>query len=49
MPLYETTVRTQQGDEKKRVYADTPQEAKKLFEQRHGPRNVPFIPHVIPS
>ena len=50
MPLYETTVRTQQGDEKKRVYADTPQEAKKLFEQLYGgPRNVPYIPHVIPS
>ena len=32
MPMYETTVRTPQGEEKKRIYADTPQEAKKLFE-----------------
>jgi hypothetical protein len=50
MPLYETTVRTPNGDEKKRVYADTPQEAKRLFEQLYGgPRNVPYIPHIIPS
>jgi hypothetical protein len=50
MPLYETTVRTPQGEEKKRVYADTPQEAKKLFEQLYGgPRAVPYIPRIIPS
>ena len=24
-------------------------EARMLFEQRHGPRNVPYIPKVIPS
>ena len=34
MPMYETTVKTPQGEEKKRIYADTPQEAKKLFEER---------------
>ena len=50
MPLYETTVRTPQGDQKKQVYADTPQEAKKLFEQLYGgPKNVPYIPHIKPS
>ena len=49
MPMYETTVRTPQGDQKDRVYANTPQEAKQLFEQRHGPRNVPYIPKIIPS
>ena len=49
MPMYETTVRTSQGDQKDRVYANTPQEAKQLFEQRHGPRNVPYIPKIIPS
>ena len=32
MPMYETTVRTPQGEEKKKIYADTPQEAKKLFD-----------------
>ena len=31
MPMYEATVRTPQGEEKKRIYADTPQEAKKTF------------------
>jgi hypothetical protein len=49
MPMYETTVRTPQGEIKDRVYASTPGEAKQLFEQRHGPRNVPYIPKVIPS
>ena len=49
MPMYETTVRTPQGDQKKQIYAPTVQEAKKLFEQQYGPRNVPYIPHVIPS
>ena len=49
MPMYETTVRTPQGDVKDRVYATTPAEAKQLLEQRHGPRNVPYIPKVIPS
>ena len=49
MPMYETTVRTPEGDKKDKVYAPNVQEAKKLFEQRHGPRNVPYIPHMIPS
>jgi len=49
MPMYETTVRTPQGETKDRVYAQTLQEARMLFEQRHGPRNVPYIPKVVPS
>ena len=49
MPMYETTVRTPQGETKDRVYAKDAQEAKKLLEQRHGPRAVPYIPHIIPS
>ena len=49
MPMYETTVRTPQGDVKDRVYAKDLTEARMLFEQRHGPRNVPYIPKVIPS
>ena len=50
MPLYEATVRTQQGEEKKRAYADSVQEAKKLFEQLYGgPRAVPYLPKVVPS
>ncbi len=50
MPMYETTVRTPQGEEKKKIYAKDVQEAKKLFEQLYGgPRNVPYIPHLIPS
>jgi len=49
MPMYETTVRTPEGERKDRVYAKDLQEARQLFEQRHGPRNVPYIPHIIPS
>ena len=47
--MYETIVKTPEGEKKDRVYAPDAREAKKLFEQRHGPRNVPYIPHVIPS
>ena len=49
MPMYETTVHTPEGPKKERVYAENAREAKKLFEQRHGPRNVPYIPHMVPS
>jgi len=50
MPMYEATVRTPQGEEKKRVYAATPQEAKKLFEQLYGgQRAVPYLPHIVAS
>jgi hypothetical protein len=38
------------SEEKKRIYADTPQEAKKLFETLYGGlRAVPYIPYVVPS
>lgn len=47
--MFEATVRTKSGETKDRVYADNAQEAKRLLEQRHGPRNVPYIPHIIPS
>ena len=49
MPMYETTVRTPHGEKKEKVFAPNVQEAKKLFEQTYGPRNVPFIPHTVPS
>ena len=49
MPMYETEVRTPDGPKKDRVFAQDAREAKQLFEQRHGPRNVPYIPHIIPS
>jgi len=48
MPMYETTVKTPSGEQKERVYAPDAQEAKKLLEQRFGPRNVPYIPHMVP-
>ena len=49
MPMYETTVKTPEGEKKDRVYAQNAKEAKQLFEQRYGPRNVPYIPHMIAS
>ena len=49
MPMYEATVRTPEGEKKDRVYAKDLQEARQLLEQRHGPRNVPYIPHIILS
>ena len=50
MPVYETTVRTPQGEEKKRVYANDVKEAKQLFETLYGgPRAVPYVPKVVPS
>jgi hypothetical protein len=49
MPMYETTVKTPKGEKKDQVYAQNAKEAKQLFEQRYGPRNVPYIPHVIAS
>jgi hypothetical protein len=48
--MYETSVRTHSGEEKKRIYAATPQVAKKLFEQLYGgPRAVPYIPKIVAS
>lgn len=50
MPLYETRVRTPNGEETKQIFAKDVQEAKKLFEQLYGgPRKVPYIPKVVPS
>ena len=50
MPLYETRVRTPNGEETKQVFAKDVQEAKKLFEQLYGgPRKVPYIPRMISS
>ena len=49
MPMYETTVRTPEGEKKDRVWARDLAEARMLLKQRHGPRNVPYIPHIIPS
>ena len=44
--MYETTVRTPEGEQKKKIYADTPQEAKKLFEQLHG-KQLNFSPKKL--
>ena len=50
MKLYEATVRGPDGKEfKARVGADSAEEARRLLQQLHGPRAVPYLPHMIPS
>jgi hypothetical protein len=49
MKLYEATIRVNGREFKDRVGANTAEEARMLLQQRHGPRAVPYLPHVIPS
>ena len=49
MKLYEATIRVNGKEFKDRVGANSAEEARMLLQQRHGPRAVPFIPHMIPS
>ena len=49
MKLFEETIRVNGKEFKDRVGAETAQEAMKLLQQRHGPRAVPYVPHMIPS
>ena len=50
MKLFEATIRLPDGSEfKDRIGANDAQEARQLLQQRHGPRAVPYIPHMIPS
>ena len=50
MKLFEATVRRPDGSEfKDRVGANDAQEARRLLQERHGPRAIPYVPHMIPS
>jgi len=49
MKLWEATVRVDGREFKDRVGATTAQEARMLLQQRHGPRAVPYLPHLIPG
>lgn len=50
MKLFEATIKTHDGREFKDVVgADTAEEARRLLQQRHGPRAVPYMPKIIPS
>ena len=48
MKLFEATIRVNGKEFKDRVGANSAEEARMLLQQRHGPRAVPFIPHMIP-
>jgi hypothetical protein len=50
MKLFEAVVKGPDGREfKDRVGANDAYEARKLLQQRHGPRAVPYLPYMIPS
>ena len=49
MKLFEATIRVDGREFKDRVGAENADEARRLLQQRWGPRAVPFIPHMIPS
>ena len=49
LKLWEATIRTPDGREfRDRVGAVTAQDARRLLQERHGPRAVPYLPHMIP-
>ena len=52
MKLWEATIRPPgPGTEefRARVGAETAEEARRLLQQLHGPRSVPYLPRLIPS
>lgn len=50
MKLYEAVIKGPDGREfKDRVGASDAYEARRLLQQRHGPRAVPYLPYMIPS
>ena len=50
MKLFEATIRQPDGREfTDRVGADNAEGARRLLQQRHGPRAVPYMPRMIPS
>ena len=49
MKLFEAIIRVNGKEFKDRVGANNAQEARMLLQQRHGPRSVPYMPHMIPS
>lgn len=49
MKLFEATIRVDGKEFKDRVGAENADEARKLLQQRYGPRAVPYMPKMIPS
>ena len=48
--FWEATIRTPDGREfRDRVGADTAEQARRLLQERHGPRAVPYLPRMIAS
>lgn len=49
MKLFEATIRVNGKEFTDRVGANSAEEARRLLQERHGPRAVPYIPKMIPS
>ena len=52
MKLWEATIREPGPGGKEitaRVGADTAEEARRLLQQLHGPRSVPYLPRMVPG
>ena len=50
MKLFEAVIRTRDGKEFKDVVgANDAYEARRLLQQLHGPRSVPYLPRMIAS
>ena len=52
MKLWEATIRELGPGGRKftaRVGAETVEEARRLLQQLHGPRSVPYLPRMIPG
>lgn len=52
MKLWEATVRQPgpgSAEIKVRVGAETAEEARRLLQQLHGPRSVPYLPRQVPQ
>jgi len=52
MKLWEATIREPGPGGREftaRVGADTAEQARRLLQQLHGPRSVPYLPRMIPS
>ena len=52
MKLWEATIRPPGPgitEFRARVGAETAEEARRLLQQLHGPRSVPYLPRLVPS
>jgi hypothetical protein len=51
MKLYETVIRDMKTlrEEPRRIGANSPEEARRKFQELYGPRSVPYLPRQVPQ